>query len=363
MFCTACGTQNPDKASFCSRCGKRMRPATEPPVAAPRGDDREPEIVQASPAQIPPATPASATGSSWIDPQALQPKPGDSWVQVDSPSATPPPVPSPKPGSSWVQLDTPQIPQPPAAQAPAPPSPPAPSAPTRVSGSSWIDPSSRGPQASESWVKFSQPAPTVQGPIPSPPPQIFSRPAQPYSQPGYPLSLSPPTYGKAPYAQGFPPQSYAMSVPAQFLQGVGGWLMFFIVCLTIIGPLFALFTVIILLMAAGANVNSDAVLARLFAVFAVLIIPYTIWGMFVGVSLWKIRPGSVHRAKQYLLWGSIPFTFLFGLMPYMILPPWHRGPTLGSSEFGFISTGMVLALAWNSYLTKSRRVAVTYPQG
>ncbi|HXQ98534.1 MAG TPA: hypothetical protein VN774_08840 [Candidatus Limnocylindrales bacterium] len=154
-----------------------------------------------------------------------------------------------------------------------------------------------------------------------------------------------------------------MPVPAQFLQGVGGWLMFFIVCLTIIGPLVALFTVIILLMAAGANVNSDAILARLFAVFAVMIIPYTIWGMFVGVSLWKIRPGSVRQAKQYLLWGSIPFTFLFGLMPYMILPTWHRGPTLGSSEFGFISTGVVLALACNSYLTKSRRVAITYPQG
>ncbi|HLW98530.1 MAG TPA: hypothetical protein VKR82_07785 [Candidatus Acidoferrales bacterium] len=338
-----------------------MRPATEPPVATPPGDAQAPEIVPASPVQIPPATPASASGSSWIDPQALRPKPGDSWVEVDSPSATAMPSPPPKPGSSWVQLDTPQVTQPPAAQAPSPP--PMPSAPARVSGSSWIDPSPQAPQTSESWVRFSQPAPTVQGSLPSPPPQTFSPPAQPYAQPGYPPTAYPPAYGKAPYAQGFPPQGYAMPVPAQFLQGVGGWLMFFIVCLTIIGPLVALFMVIIFLMAAGANVNSDAILARLFAVFAVMIVPYTIWGMFVGVSLWKIRPGSVRQTKQYLLWGSIPFTFLYGVMPYMILPAWHRGPTLGSFAFGFISTGVVLALAWNSYLTKSRRVAITYPQG
>lgn len=139
--------------------------------------------------------------------------------------------------------------------------------------------------------------------------------------------------------------------------------MFFIVSLTIIGPLFALFIVVILLMGAGANVNSDAILARLFALFALMIIPYTVWGMFVGIALWKIRPGAVRQAKQYLLWGSIPFAFLFNLMPFMVMPQWHWGANLAPSAFTSIAISVALALAWNSYLTKSRRVAITYPQG
>jgi hypothetical protein len=345
MFCVACGTLNPDKAYFCSRCGHKIRPATVPPVVPPQDSQNSS------------APPPSSMGSSWIDPQATKPKSGDSWIQTDTPPVTPP-AQSPKPGSSWVQMETPGLTQTPAPQIPlGPPSPPN-IAPTPTTGTSWIDPAAQASRPADSWVKFSQPAASVQGPVPPPPAQTYGQPAQPQAQPGYPSEAYNPAY-----AQGFPQQGYAMPGPAVFLQGVGGWLMFFIVCLTIIGPLIALFTVVILLMGAGANVNSDSTLASLFAVFALLIIPYTVWGMFIGIALWKIRPGAVRQAKQYLIWGSIPFAFLFNLLPFMVLPPWHRGAQLAPSAFTSIAISVALALAWNSYLTKSRRVAITYPQG
>lgn len=149
----------------------------------------------------------------------------------------------------------------------------------------------------------------------------------------------------------------------QLLRGVGGWLMFFVICITILGPLCSLFLVIVFLMAAGTTINTDSALSQLFAAFALVIIAYTVWGLFAGVALWKVRPGAVRQVKQFLMRGAIPFTFVFNLLPFLILPPSHRSDQLGSSAFGGIVFGVAYALIWNSYFTKSVRVANTYPQG
>jgi hypothetical protein len=35
MYCSKCGTQNPESAQFCVKCGQQLLQATPPPVAAP----------------------------------------------------------------------------------------------------------------------------------------------------------------------------------------------------------------------------------------------------------------------------------------------------------------------------------------
>jgi hypothetical protein len=139
--------------------------------------------------------------------------------------------------------------------------------------------------------------------------------------------------------------------------------MFFVLCLTVFGPLFSLFSLIILLIAAGAAASQHPEFVTYAVVEALLIVPTTVWGLMVGVSLWKVRPGTVRRAKQFLLYVYLPATFLVSIIPFLILPPADRAETAGTSAVSTIVVDIAFTLIWHSYLTKSRRVAATYPQG
>ncbi len=139
--------------------------------------------------------------------------------------------------------------------------------------------------------------------------------------------------------------------------------MFFVLCLTVFGPLISLFSLIELLIAAGEMASQRPEIVTYAVVESILIVPTAVWGLMVGVSLWKIRPGTVHRAKQFLLFVYLPATFLVSVMPFLLLPPADRADTAGTSAVTTIIVDIAFTLIWRSYLTKSRRVAATYPLG
>lgn len=358
MYCGSCGSPNPDRATFCSRCGQRIRAAATPqsgevapPGPPPVPPAAQPPAAQPPSAQIPAAQPMPTSGSSWIDPGASAKKASDSWIQ---PAAPPPPANLPVAQIPNVppQIATPIAPPPPFV---APP-PPAQAQPPRTPGASWIDPGPQMPRSGDSWIQVSQP------PVPQPSqiPQDQYPPVQNCGQPAQPV-YNPP-YAQPPYGQAYQAPGAATQFPQPELKGVGGWLLFFVVCLTILGPLASLFVVVFMLIGAGSLANTHSELLGFAVINALLIIPYSVWGLMVGTGLWKARAGAARHAKQYLLWGSIPFAIIINLLPLGLPPADQTDQANASAAIGII-VGVGVALIWRSYLTKSRRVANTFPQG
>ncbi|MBN1384163.1 MAG: trypsin-like peptidase domain-containing protein [Elusimicrobia bacterium] len=123
---------------------------------------------------------------------------------------------------------------------------------------------------------------------------------------------------------------------------VGGWLLFFCISLTIINPLYNLVEIINML-------KSFTVFVFIGSIFD---IGLSIYGIYAGMSLWKIRPHAVKTAKRFLL---VSLIYVVSITVLLII--------LGiiNEEFIKIATrSVVYFIIWYSYLSKSKRVKETY---
>ena len=174
MYCGTCGTQNPDHAAFCSKCGQKMVPPI--PVASP-----PPKHVAHAKPPSPPQQEAS-----WIEPvgsgatpplaapPAAQPS-GNSWVDMGPSAAIPPAPPAPSPHHAKHVAH-------PHANPPPPPPTPSPS-----SENSWVDmgPSPAGqppPAPPQQMAPRYASTPPPPPPLPRPPQSYESQAALLYSQ-------------------------------------------------------------------------------------------------------------------------------------------------------------------------------------
>lgn len=134
------------------------------------------------------------------------------------------------------------------------------------------------------------------------------------------------------------------------LRGVGGWLLFFCISLTIISPIMH---VIIAAQAlnnlARARVPIETLL-RLGLVGAIYS-GLAVFSCFAGVMLWMEKPRAVSVAKAYLLVGAVLPIFLF-------LALHLAGIQVHLSRVIF--RRIVSSAVWYSYLEASRRVKITY---
>jgi magnesium-transporting ATPase (P-type) len=170
-------------------------------------------------------------------------------------------------------------------------------------------------------------------------------------------------YAQLPNAQAFPVQGLPGAYPTGELRGIGGWLMFLVLCLTIFGPIASFFAVIYLLASAGEVSNTHPEIVSFITVLLLLILANAIWGLVVGVRLWKVRLGAATRAKQYFLWGSTAFSVITGFLPVIMLPPADQVDQAVPAAILRSAIGVGFAILWYFYFTKSRRVANTFPQG
>ena len=122
-------------------------------------------------------------------------------------------------------------------------------------------------------------------------------------------------------------------------KGVGGWLLFLCIYLTILCPL--------------SN------LAHLVVVF-IQNIGLIIFSIYAGHALWTIRANAVNIAKTFFgvaFASAIVITFLLPLI--LGLPPEVRSEMRVQSQWGL--NGVILAWwIWCSYLKRSKRVKATY---
>jgi hypothetical protein len=145
------------------------------------------------------------------------------------------------------------------------------------------------------------------------------------------------------------------------LKGVGGWLSFFIIGQMVLRPLRTL---------SELNNSQNIVTpefeatfpttANIISIERVLSIGLLLFGVFVALTLWKIRtPFSVKLAKIYLI--ANPVIMLLDALVYKVsdLPSDIQDSVMRE---GLIQTGAVavVCLIWFLYFIRSERVRATY---
>jgi hypothetical protein len=149
------------------------------------------------------------------------------------------------------------------------------------------------------------------------------------------------------------------------LIGVGGWLLFFCIALTILAPIFSLIGITATL----ATSPSSAVLDRYPGLTADLWIEIvarlglTGFSLYAGSGLWSIRPNAVDVAKNFLA-TNVLVAFILPFIEVLVagLPSEASGLMFIEGMKGFIPT-LAGFLIWFNYLNRSVRVRVTYQAG
>jgi len=123
------------------------------------------------------------------------------------------------------------------------------------------------------------------------------------------------------------------------LQGVRGWLLFFCISLTVLGPLFAL--------------SQVTALSTEDAVGSILELARAVYGLVVGIFLWNVRPEAFR-----LLWIYFALVVLLGVLGII---GFATAPGEVKSE-GLIQSirSIIYALIWYAYFHNSVRVRSTF---
>ena len=206
---------------------------------------------------------------------------------------------------------------------------------------------------------------------PGQPPQ-YNQPPQGYPPQGGSQGPYPPQQGNYPPPQNYPPQGGQYpNQPPQYnqppqhyvgknLYGVGGWLLFLCIILTIIAPVFTVFGLVsTFAMLDEMNViRNYKEFATISSISGSLIV---VFGLIAGLFLWNRWSNAVAIAKTYLIF-AMANTLVVNILHMVVVKYPHR------PEFAFVYVGIVIGIivglgiqiAWFAYLCKSKRVAVTY---
>jgi hypothetical protein len=151
------------------------------------------------------------------------------------------------------------------------------------------------------------------------------------------------------------------SAPKPPLTGVGGWLAFLCIALTLLSPLVSV----------GQTIKVYEELAPRFAAFPPLRIGWMIevilfgamvlYGVYTGLQLWSKNTGAVVHAKR--LFVLMPIATAVGCVPYFLigLPTDAVAGIATESGKDIVKTVIACAL-WYAYLNRSRRARNTFPQ-
>ncbi len=141
--------------------------------------------------------------------------------------------------------------------------------------------------------------------------------------------------------------------------GVGGWLLLFVVGLTILGPLINLGTV-------GTNLSEAEKIREIFPSLVpiiymetALVLLVTAFSIVAGIMLWTVRPKAVSVAKLYLVVLVVFSVLDLVLISGAGLPEPAASAAVNAGITGIFRSG-IYALIWFLYLSKSDRVHATY---
>ena len=136
-------------------------------------------------------------------------------------------------------------------------------------------------------------------------------------------------------------------------KGVRGWLLWFCIALTILMPLITSFKLVSLYIQLYPFFNTFPPLLVIFIVDFVLSIGLTVFSIYTGIALWRIRPKAVKIAMTFL-WVYLGYSILISLLPLLV------GLPLPTEVAERIVLAMLSFAVWYSYLVYSKRVKATY---
>jgi hypothetical protein len=136
-------------------------------------------------------------------------------------------------------------------------------------------------------------------------------------------------------------------------KGVGGWLLLLCIGLTIIGPLKTLAGV-----AEAVEVSESHPLVPIITIGIAAEILLRLLGMVAGIALWSGKRSGVWLAKTFF-W-STPIVSLLVAGIALVVTPRKLLPEVLGIYLGLVLAGLVVALIWTGYLSRSKRVAATY---
>jgi len=143
-------------------------------------------------------------------------------------------------------------------------------------------------------------------------------------------------------------------------RGVRGWLLILCLNTTILDPLTMFLTVFLVASATKPFFGEHPDLLRLCLASGILRLALAVFSVYAGVALWKIAPGAVSIAKKYFL-AVVLYAVVASFLPVLVgLPRESYEEMAGQSLVNSFLT-MAYAIAWYSYLQRSRRVKATYP--
>ena len=138
--------------------------------------------------------------------------------------------------------------------------------------------------------------------------------------------------------------------------GVKGWLLLFCIILTIVIPAIGVWVFVRDLM--HVEYSMDPVVKSYIMWRNTIWCVFSIYGFFIGKSLWRKRQDTLKSAKTYLLIMVFCSIFLIVLAILMKAPDNLKNPLLGEAIFYGIRN-IILAAIWGFYLKVSKRVKAT----
>ena len=142
-------------------------------------------------------------------------------------------------------------------------------------------------------------------------------------------------------------------------KGVGGWLLFFCLGLTVFNPLMSLFSLAGSYRESAPYFSQFPGLLVVTGLDTVLSLGLTVFSIYAGASLWRLRPGAVQTAKRYLLW-FLAYQAVAIVLPFMAGLPSSADETMIAQSVKDAFRGILYVIIWYSYLNKSKRVRATY---
>jgi hypothetical protein len=143
------------------------------------------------------------------------------------------------------------------------------------------------------------------------------------------------------------------------LKGVGGWLLFLILSLTIFGPLTTVHNLVTGYEQSSRYFDRFPALLTIEWVDILLSTAFVCLSVYAGVLLWRIQPNAVKTAKSVLKLVIAYYFIVIVVAALAGLPAGMTGFIIGNLMVGLIRAAIFVAI-WHSYLKKSKRVQATY---
>ncbi|MGH8551018.1 MAG: DUF2569 family protein, partial [Methylococcales bacterium] len=154
------------------------------------------------------------------------------------------------------------------------------------------------------------------------------------------------------------PASSSETVESSY-KGVGGWLLFLCLSLTIFNPLGALLKFFSTIQEISKYGSTMPNLSGMVVIDGILSAVLMIFSVNAGLALWRVQPEAVQLAKRFLL-VVLAYQAVAVVLVFMMVPTTVSSNRLADAIVPEIARALFYFTVWYSYLSVSKRVRATY---